>query len=344
MNEEDEEQAWIRFGNARLQNLAYTDRARKAYLDDLILHASVKLQQNGCASLLPLKIAPARYDESRLYDLHLTSDFRPAGQNGAFHFREPRADAPFGKKGPAEARPDELALAARAYLRSCRKWAKQADKMFARLTQQRLPRGFKLVEVAVCVDEKAKHTFSPEYDMLEFDLQISRSRIDRYCVNTLPERFEDDVRLHGYRLEHLKHLEQAGADIFLDISAQNVFASTPLTAQDVLSAMTGYRHIDFVVDTGHPDAGLGSFFVNYGILFANYCLYPHIHFENGKLFILGTGNVPALALQAVKGKPLKELIETGSPLDDAIIEAAENRPDGGSIKVTFASGRKAVRL
>lgn len=137
--------------------------------------------------------------------------------------------------------------------------------MFARLTQQPLPRGFKLVEVAVCVDEKAKHTFSPEYDMLEFDLQISRSRIDRYCANTLPERFDDDVRLHGYRLEHLKHLKQAGADILLDISAQYVFASTPLTPQDVLSAMAGYRHIDFVVDTGRPDEGLGRFFVNYGI-------------------------------------------------------------------------------
>jgi hypothetical protein len=344
MNEAEDEEAWIRFGNARLENLAYTDRDRTAYLASLIDHASVKLQQNGCASLLPLKIAPARFDESRLYDLHLTSDFRPAGKNGAFHFREPRVDAPFGKNLPAEARADELALAASAYLQSCHKWAKEADEVFARLTQQRLPRGFRLVEVAVCVDEAAKHTFSPEFDMLEIDFQTSRSRIDRYCKNTLPERFEDDVRLHRVYLKYLNRMKKAGADIFLDISAQCVFASTPLTPQDVLASMTGYRHIDFAVDTGHPDHDLGSFFVRHGILFANYSPNPQMSFDQGDLIIWETGHVPALALQAVKGKPLKKLIETGSLLDEATIETAENLPLDGAIGVTFASGRKAVRL
>lgn len=43
MNEAEDEQAWIRFGNARVQNLAYTDKTRKAYVADLIWHASANV-------------------------------------------------------------------------------------------------------------------------------------------------------------------------------------------------------------------------------------------------------------------------------------------------------------
>lgn len=285
MNETNDERAWLVFGNARLQNLAYTDKPRKTYVADLISHASVKLQQNGCASLLPLKIAPARFDDSRYYHLHLTSDFRPAGKNGAFHFIEPRVNCSSGESEPANTRAEKLALAASAYLQSCRKWAKQADNIFADLTRKRMPRGFKLVEVAVCVNEDTEEKFSAELDTLEIDLQTSRARVGVYPGYGQSDRFEEEVELHRFRQKHLKRLKEAGGDIFLDLSAQHIFASTPLTPQDVLSAMTGYRQIEFAVDTGHDGYRSGTFFIYDGILFADHSPNPKMTFEDGKLII-----------------------------------------------------------
>lgn len=342
MDDAEDEKAWITLGDLRVENLEYKNRNRNAFIAKIIELASASLTQNGCAKLLPLKIAPARFDDSRYYDLHITSDLRPTGNNGAFHFIVQRKTEEEETPEAAAALSEELALAASFYMKSCLKWAQEADEIWSHLTRTRTPAGFKLIEIATIVDASGDRKFSAEFDTLEIDLKISRARITGHSKEGVLEKFKQEIRVHNFRKRCLENLKNQGGDIFLDLSAKIYLKIANLSPKDIISLMGKHREIRAEFHTRPAKLEDANFYIIDGILYADfYTKGWGWRFISGNLYI--SCELPA-SFQASAGDKLpKDLISLGGEFEDEAIATAELW-QRDLIKAKFKSKPVAVKL
>ena len=342
MDEAEDEKAWITVGDVRVENLEYKNRNRNAYIATIIELASANLTKNGCTKLLPLKIAPARFDDSRYYDLHITSGFRPAGNNGAFHFIVQRKTEEEETAEAAAALSEELALAASFYMKSCLKWAQEADEIWSHLKTTRTPAGFKLIEIAIVVDASGDRKFSAEFDTLEIDLKISRARITGHSNEGLLEQFKQEIRVHNSRKRRLKNLRNQGGDIFLNLSAKMYLEITNLSPKEIISLMGQHREIWAEFHTRSAKLDDANFYIMDGILYADFYTKDFSwRFIEGNLYI--SFELPASFQASVGDKIAKDRISLGGEFKNEAIKTAEVW-QRDVIKVKFKSKPVAVKL
>lgn len=311
----------IAAGRVMLEDPSFEREERERFLSEVIEIATRELGRAGHDEILPVSIAPARFDDDHYYFLHLTGGTETE-QDGAFHF-------------PVRCRDDKKpAKIAERMARSAGKYLAERDELVAKAVAARaeLEAWFddsllELAQVAVLVDGDSVD-ISAEFTMLEFDLAYSTSRRTGSTVRQVVSRLERAESMHNERVEALSQRLDDDCDVYVDRSARILMDHCELEVEKVLDTLGGVHWIDIEFPDDETTFSIASLHIQDGVLMADMRDFRSRWELRGHTFVLpGMVAMPHTVRTSLVGKPLSRVLETGTVLDTVPIEGFDGLDD-----------------